>query len=141
MVSLRSDAPVEPLAASLRALVGDPRYNSLIRVQLKFEVEPDLKPIQVRHVLAIVQECLSNAIRHAHARHITISVCEDVAGFLLRVADDGQGFDEKTALVGFGLRAMRDRARLLGSQLHVESHPGKGTTISIIIPEESTNNP
>jgi signal transduction histidine kinase len=136
MISLRSDTPHEPLVASLRALVSDPRFSTLLNIQLKLDADPDLNPLQVGHALAIVQESLSNAVRHANARHMTISTCCDAAGWLLRIEDDGKGFDEKTAVAGFGLRAMRDRARLLGGTLNIRSRPGKGTTITLLIPEE-----
>ncbi len=138
MVSLRADIPDEPLADSLRDLVADPRFSSLLRIQLKLETEPDLKPMQTGHALAIVQESLSNAIRHANARHVTIGLSRELDGLLLRIEDDGQGFDEASAIPGFGLRAMRDRARLLGGNLSLKSRPGKGTTIALIIPEEKT---
>jgi signal transduction histidine kinase len=136
MISLRSDTPHEPLVASLRALVSDPRFSTLLNIQLKLDADPDLNPMQVGHALAIVQESLSNAVRHANARHMTVSLCHEAAGWLLRIEDDGKGFDEKTAVAGFGLRAMRDRARLLGGILDIRSRSGKGTTITLLIPEE-----
>jgi signal transduction histidine kinase len=136
MISLRSDTPHEPLVASLRTLISDPRFSTLLNIQLKLDADPDLNSLQVGHALAIVQESLSNAIRHANAHHMTISICQAVEGWLLRIEDDGKGFDEKTAVAGFGLRAMRDRARLLGGTLDIRSRPGKGTTITLLVPEE-----
>lgn len=138
MVSLRADMPDEPLTDGLRMVASDPRFSSLLRIQLKLETEPDLKPMQTGHALAIVQESLSNAIRHANAHHVTIGLSRESDRLLLRIEDDGQGFDERVATPGFGLRAMRDRARLLGGNLNVRSRPGKGTTIALVIPEEKT---
>jgi signal transduction histidine kinase len=137
MVSLRSDVPQESLASGLRQLVSDPRFSSLLRIQLNTAVEPDLKPIQVGHILAIVQEALSNIVRHAHARNVQIEISHEETGLVVKMSDDGQGFDEKSHTPGYGLRAMRDRARLLGAALTIHSRPGKGTTISLSIPEES----
>ncbi len=137
MVSLRADTPDETLAHGLRRLANNPRFSSLLNIRLNCDVEPALKPTQVGHALAIVQECLSNAVRHANAHRATISLRRDADSLLLHIDDDGQGFDEGTTIPGFGLRAMRDRARLLGGQLNIQSRPGKGTAITLIIPEES----
>ncbi len=137
MISLRTDMPSESLAAGVRRMAQDPRYTSLLNVQVKVETDPTLKPTQVGHALAIVQESLSNAIRHSNARHMTICLCQEPKTLLLRIEDDGQGFDEKQIAPGFGLRAMRDRARLLGGQLNIQSRPGKGTIITVAIPEEN----
>jgi signal transduction histidine kinase len=137
MVSLKADVPSEPLAGGLRQLARDPRFSSLLDIDLKLDAEPDLKPTQVGHTLAIIQESLSNTLRHAHARHVKISLCRDAGNLILSVHDDGQGFDEQTSSLGYGLRAMRDRARLLGATLNIDSHPGKGTTVRLLIPEEN----
>ena len=94
-----------------------------------------LTPTQVGHALSIVQESLANAARHAHARHVTICLCQQPEGVSLRIEDDGRGFDQAAVVPGFGLRAMRDRARLLGHPLDIRSQPGKGTIITLLIAE------
>lgn len=138
MISLRADTPSKPLSVELRHLAADPRFSSLLQIDLKLEVEPDLNPTQVGYVIAIVQESLSNAVRHANARRMAIHLWQNEAGLTLQLNDDGQGFDERTMTHGFGLRAMRDRARLLGGSLTLETHAGKGTTVTLWLPEEIT---
>ncbi len=139
MVSLRTNAPTNSLASELRLLADDPRFSSLIQVQLNIETEPELKPMQVGHLIAIVQEAFSNAIRHAKARHITVSLGKDAEGIIMRIVDDGKGFDEGTITPGYGLRSIRDRARLSGAKLTIESKAGKGTAISLRIAEETNS--
>lgn len=136
MVSLRADAPTESLAESLNSLTNDPRYTALLQVKLNMLVQPELTPLQVGHVLGIVQECFSNTIRHADARVIQITLDRCNEGILLQIKDDGQGFDGDKINLGYGLRTMKDRARLLGSTLQINSSSGKGTIVSITIPQE-----
>lgn len=136
MVSVRATAPTEPLTVSLQKLIDDPRYSSLLRIRSRIDIEPDLKPIQVSHLLAIIQESLSNITRHAGAHQAAISLSRVAEGLQLCIEDDGQGFDELTTTTGFGIRAMRDHARLLGGKLNIESRSGKGTTIRLNIPED-----
>jgi signal transduction histidine kinase len=104
---------------------------------VKFEVEPELNPTQVGHIVAIVQESLSNTLRHGNGRRVSLDLCREANRLMLKLQDDGHGFDERTITPGYGLRAMRDRARLLGGTLLVQSPHGKGTTITLQIPEEN----
>jgi signal transduction histidine kinase len=135
MISLRAEQPLETLAEGLRRLAADPRFGSLLDIQVQVEETVPLTPTQVGHALSIVQESLANTARHAHARHVTICLCQQSEGFSLRIEDDGRGFDQAAVVPGFGLRAMRDRARLLGHPLTIRSQPGKGTTIILLIAE------
>ena len=84
-------------------------------------------------LLRILQEALANARRHSGAR--TISVTVEASGNTLRaeVSDDGRGFDPPAAS-GMGTRSMRERARVLGGDLGVESRPGGGTTVRFEMP-------
>jgi len=85
------------------------------------------------NVLAIVGEALSNIVRHAQARQAKISAHAANGRLTLSIQDDGRGMTNGLQ-AGYGLRNMRDRARLLGGQLEVTSASGKGTTITLDIP-------
>lgn len=135
MVSLRVHVPEEPLAESLGRLARNPRFSSLVDIVLRLDVEPDLSPSQAGNLLAITQEALSNAVRHARASRVRITLARGQAGPIFRIEDDGQGFDETTVAPHFGLRTMRDQARLMGAKLTLDSHPGKGTVIELALPE------
>jgi signal transduction histidine kinase len=122
------------LGDALRGLVTDPRFSSLVDVSLDIDL-PDpatFAPERAAHILAIVQETLANIIRHAKARHVTISArCMDDR-FMLGIEDDGIGISPRV-VEGHGLRNMRDRASLLNGQLEVRRLE-KGTSVVLDIP-------
>lgn len=85
----------------------------------------------------IVQEALTNCVRHAGARHLYIDLTRGQgpgAGVLLEMRDDGVGFDLAATPRGNGLTGMRERVALLGGQFHLLSAPGEGVTIRVEIP-------
>lgn len=90
----------------------------------------DLEPRAVLQFLRILQEGLSNALRHSGASAIDISVRREGTGVLLRISDDGAGFDPAAPASGRGLEHMRRRAAAEGWRLSVESGAG-GTTVSL----------
>jgi signal transduction histidine kinase len=82
-----------------------------------------------------VQQALTNAIRHSNATTIAVHLTRSADALSLRVEDDGDGFDPATVSSDrFGLLGMRERARLLGGTLMVESAPAQGTVIDVRIP-------
>ncbi|MFF1295350.1 MULTISPECIES: GAF domain-containing sensor histidine kinase [unclassified Streptomyces] len=92
---------------------------------------------QEEAVLRVAQEALHNALRHSGAEHVDVTLARRDGGVVLRVTDDGSGFDpHQTRRAGrhLGLVSMRDRAGGVGGALTVESAPGKGTTIEMEVP-------
>jgi PAS domain S-box-containing protein len=82
----------------------------------------------------ITQEAVSNSLRHGRARNIQLQVDYVAGEALLRIADDGVGFDSIGASsAGLGLSTMRERASAVGGQLKIESHPGR-TCIEVRVP-------
>jgi signal transduction histidine kinase len=78
----------------------------------------------------IVQESLTNVVKHAHARAVSIVLARKPDAVAIVIEDDGQGFDvASTREDGFGLEGMRERAGLLEGRLQIESREGAGTTI------------
>jgi signal transduction histidine kinase len=138
MVSLRAESPPDPLIPSLQTLIGNPRFQGLLDIDLEYDGEPNLKPMQVYHIVAIAQESLSNTLRHARARKAKITVKQTHGLTALSIEDNGRGFSTETAQAGYGLRSIRDRARLIGGTLEIESTPGKGTKIMLILAEEKS---
>ncbi|MBI4780782.1 MAG: AAA family ATPase [Oscillatoriophycideae cyanobacterium NC_groundwater_1537_Pr4_S-0.65um_50_18] len=93
-------------------------------------------PIEVEnHLLRIGQEALTNAIKYANARRILVELVYDDAQCLLRIQDDGQGFGvgSISSLGGFGLVGMSERAEQIGAHLAIQSQPGQGTEIVVVI--------
>ncbi|MBN1137865.1 MAG: GAF domain-containing protein [Anaerolineae bacterium] len=91
-------------------------------------------PLDVEEGLyRIAQEALNNVLRHAHAKHVLVSLQQIDHLVVLEVADDGVGFDPEAVKeqCGFGLQGMEERAARLGGKLIVQSRPGTGTTIKV----------
>lgn len=83
----------------------------------------------------IVQECLTNATRHAQAARLRVDLAVQPGSLDLRVADDGRGFDTEADHAGhFGLLGMRERAQRVGARLELRSQPGRGTDIRVRLP-------
>jgi signal transduction histidine kinase len=100
------------------------------------DTPPPFTPAIFESICLIVNEAMSNAIRHAHAKHIRIDA-KIISGFLyIDIVDDGQGFNYEVATNqnGLGLRNMQQRARLYGGEVNIESERDKGTQLSIKIP-------
>jgi signal transduction histidine kinase len=87
-------------------------------------------------LLRICQEAVVNALRHAEARHVQVSLRYDPSGVKLCVQDDGLGFDEQAGKTGrgFGLVGMRQRAERIGAQFTISSEPGRGTLVMAAVP-------
>ncbi|MFG2190899.1 GAF domain-containing sensor histidine kinase [Streptomyces sp. NPDC048639] len=96
-----------------------------------------LPAAQEEAVLRVAQEALHNALRHSGAARVGVSLVRCGQGAVLRIEDDGQGFDPsavRRAGRHLGLVSMRDRASGVGGALTVESAPGKGTLIEMEVP-------
>nr|WP_051837247.1 GAF domain-containing sensor histidine kinase [Streptomyces sp. NRRL WC-3742] len=97
-----------------------------------------LPPAQEAALLRVAQEALHNALRHSDARRVTVTLAGTPGrGAVLRVRDDGRGFDpESVRRAGrhLGLASMRDRASAVGGTLTLESAPGRGTLVEMEVP-------
>lgn len=138
MKELRQEPTLVSLIQGLEQQADDPRFKSLMDVHLVSTLPADLslEPIQTSHILAISNEALSNAARHAQARNVDIEARLENGRLLLNICDDGRGIQQQETSGGYGLRNMRDRARLLGGELTIKSEPGQGTQIEISVPLE-----
>jgi signal transduction histidine kinase/DNA-binding NarL/FixJ family response regulator len=97
---------------------------------------PAMQQRLAQEVLGVAREALTNIVRHAQARSVRLGLMYDQAAVTLLVQDDGQGFDPKAAWPGdrFGLRAISERARVLGATVDVDSLVGWGTRIRARFP-------
>ncbi|MEW1644680.1 GAF domain-containing sensor histidine kinase [Streptomyces sp. NPDC091219] len=96
-----------------------------------------LPAAQEEAMLRVAQEALHNALRHSGAEHVTVTLARHGGGAVLRITDDGSGFEPQSirrAGRHLGLVSMRDRTNGVGGTLTVESAPGKGTTIEMEVP-------
>jgi two-component system sensor histidine kinase UhpB len=88
------------------------------------------------HIYRIVQECLTNIERHADAREISVAIesCARAGEIVLRVIDNGCGFDLGVARRGLGLLGMRERVKALEGTLEIKTAPGAGTQVEVHLP-------
>jgi NarL family two-component system sensor histidine kinase YdfH len=95
-------------------------------------------PDDVRdNALRVVSEALTNIARHAQAQHTAVSLRPINQALDVEVRDDGVGFDPAQIGAGhYGLIGLRERARLIGGTLNIESAPGQGTTLTVSLPLE-----
>jgi signal transduction histidine kinase len=95
----------------------------------------DLHPIIRDEIYQISREALSNAFRHAHARHIETEISYEPRAFRLRIRDDGEGIPAEVLDQGraghFGLPGIRERASQIGAELTIWSRPDTGTEIDL----------
>ena len=85
-------------------------------------------------VYRLVQEALTNVVKHARAERVDLKVSMDGDAVTVSVRDDGVGFDPATTSEGFGLVGMRERLELIGGHVQVSSAPGQGTEVRAELP-------
>lgn len=118
-------------------------FSQRTELAVRFSADnlPERPPADVETVLyRLVQEGLTNIARHADARQVEIELTGEPQAICLRIRDDGRGFDAARLSKpwspgqGLGLRGMRERVKLLGGKLDVDSKPGKGTELRAWVP-------
>ena len=121
---------IQSLAESLAGRIG-----LQLNLRLPDHLD-DLSPDIEQCVYRVTQEALANIDRHAAARHLTIQLDQQDSQLVLTISDDGRGFspDEVNFNGHLGLRGMKERAEMVGGRLEVESVPGQGTTVKLVIP-------
>jgi signal transduction histidine kinase len=124
------------LQAALRDLVRRTESVAALEVTTDFALEDDvrrLSPELETTTYRVVQEALTNVVKHAHARQVEVAVREVADMLAIRVADDGAGFDPEAAAGGYGLIGMRERVELAGGELSIGAGP-PGTVVSARLP-------
>jgi signal transduction histidine kinase len=136
--SLDEDGLATTLRKQVEVLDRAYRTGAGPRLEYSQDNPPELPPAQEAVVLRVAQEALHNAVRHAGARSVRVSLTGDGGnGARLEVADDGAGFDTAAVLGGggsLGLRSMLERACSVRGTATVESTPGSGTTVRLAVP-------
>ncbi len=146
----------EAALAEMRALIFELRPESLEREGLVAALAKQAAAVQARHDLLvqaelceepplslkvkqelyrIAQEALHNTVKHAHANKINLILHQTASVVILEVGDDGVGFDPTGTFPGhLGLRSMQERVSHLGGRLRIESAPGQGTHLLVLVP-------
>ncbi len=127
------------LPAAIEDTVQDFRRRTGLSIFLDNQLSSlELPPHREIHVLQIIREALSNIERHAHARHVSVTLKNSENNLLMvSVEDDGIGFDaSNTPLHRYGIVIMRDRAQNLDGDLHVRPRNGGGTQVEFTFPNQ-----
>ena len=137
-----NELDAERFGAELRGYAHD--MTSATELQVRIQLDPHFNSLAIgmrRQLYRIAQEALTNTITHAHAHHAEVIFTAEANELRLTIVDDGQGFDPAASrLEGgerphFGLLSMRERAQSLGGSLQIESHPQRGTRITVVLPQ------
>lgn len=143
LVSDLRDSGDEPgtLATALQTLAG--RQPTDLGPVIHLSAPPadhlvPLPPRTVHHLKMIAGEAVSNALKHAGASRIDLVLEADAAGVVMKIVDDGRGFDADRETRGrpghFGCMGIRERCARLGATVVWHSHPGTGTTVEVRLP-------
>jgi signal transduction histidine kinase len=126
----------EGLVAALRARVSAVEERAGLPAQISVEGERRLPLAIEEEIYRIAQEGLNNVVKHAQSNQVRINLRYDEKTVMLELEDDGVGFDPEAAKRngGIGLRGMEERVRQMGGELQIESAPGKGTRLQVMIP-------
>jgi signal transduction histidine kinase len=123
------------LAAAVERLAQTFGERSGIRTTVETHLDDRLRPELETTLYRVVQEALSNVVKHAGAEHVSIVLAQRGSGVAATIDDDGQGFDESAIRPdALGLTGMRERLALVGGTLEIESAPGRGTTVAAHVP-------
>jgi two-component system NarL family sensor kinase len=131
-------APLEgrTLAQALAALADE--WSRKPGVPVRFTATGGAHPLPVRveaGLYRVAQEAITNALRHAAAKHIEVALVTQPGLVRLTVADDGRGFEPQAIPKDrYGLIGLNERARLLGGALELQSSPGEGTRVEVKVP-------
>ncbi|HCL83394.1 MAG TPA: hypothetical protein DIC22_05430 [Chitinophagaceae bacterium] len=141
--SLHTDRITEiGLSEAIRFDLASIRRAGILKIHFDNQNEEFHFPEQQSiFIFRMYQEMMNNIIKHSQATHVIVSLLySDNDNFEMTIQDDGTGFDvqQKTETPGgsggLGLKSMRNRAKMIGAHLSIQSEPGKGTSISVKVP-------
>ncbi len=128
------EAALEALAERVQQVSG-----TSVDLHVELEREPGRAPARLaQHVedtlYRVVQEALSNVIKHSGAKHAEVRVRGGEGTIDVAVRDEGAGFDGDGESTGFGLLGMRERVAVVDGTMTIETAPGAGTSIRVVLP-------
>lgn len=129
------------LVEAVRAHAHDLSTRGLARIVVEVvDCDERMDPTRELVLYRVIQEALSNAVKHAEARAIEVALARTGNAIIATVNDNGRGFDPATVVVpsptgrGLGLLGMRERLTLVGGKLELDARPGAGTTVRATVP-------
>jgi signal transduction histidine kinase len=129
------------LGAALEGLIERHRATGILHLEAIISLDGDdeepISPDSERTVYRLVQESLTNVVKHSGAARASVRVRRSPDNVAVEIEDDGCGFDTAQPSRGFGLSGMQERATMAGGSLRVTSEPGNGTTVRATVPARS----
>jgi len=133
VLALSSASGTAPFDAALRRYVEFLTSDGELEVELDLDPSVALAPDEQIEIFRIVQEGLANARRHAGARQAVVTIGRRAGRRVVRVEDDGRGFEDEANAGGQGLRNMRRRADAIEGVFRLLTAPGRGTALEVIL--------
>jgi signal transduction histidine kinase len=133
VLALSSAGGTAPFDAALRRYVEFLTADGLLEVDVEIDQQVDLAPDEQIEVFRIVQEGLANVRKHAGAQRAEVWIGQRLGRRIVRVTDDGIGFDGGDAAAGQGLKNMRLRAKTIDGGFALRSRPGRGTALEVVL--------
>jgi PAS domain S-box-containing protein len=126
----------EGLSRALQHLVNGLTMGTMLQTHCQIQAPPYLLSCEIEtNLLRIVQEAITNTLKHANASTISVELTFDPQAIRLQIQDNGDGFNpDQHPSLGFGLVGMQERVQKLGGQLSIVSEVGQGTEIIVIVP-------
>jgi signal transduction histidine kinase len=125
----------EPLHLALAHTAEEVTGRLGAHLELELDDRVAVSPASEEALTRILREAISNAVRHGHARTVTVQLSNG-SGIRLRVSDDGDGFDPSRpqSKGSYGLISMRERTEALGGNFKLSTQPGRGTSVEVLLP-------
>ena len=133
VLALSSASGTAPFDAALRRYVEFLTADGELEVDVEIDEGTSLAPDEQIEVFRIVQEGLANVRKHAAARHAEVWIGRRQGRRVVRIRDDGTGFDGEEAAAGQGLKNMRRRAASIDGGFSLTSRPGSGTALEVLL--------
>jgi PAS domain S-box-containing protein len=131
---LKNTGLLTAVAQLLNDLRNTGRFNIKFNSSLEIDAEYWLSEEKKVAIYRIVQEEISNIIRHSRARNIRVNIMQNNSGIILYTFDDGIGFDLQAAPKGMGLTSIHSRAKAFKGMVDIVTAPGKGCSVTVLIP-------
>ncbi|MDQ3048191.1 MAG: sensor histidine kinase [Bacteroidota bacterium] len=123
------------LATAVREFLNRISHTDKLKIELEIDgLNERLEPTAETVLFRVLQEIVNNIIKHSEASIVNIQLIRHEDELTLMVEDNGKGFDINRVSGGIGLKNIQSRVEYLNGSVHFDSHPGKGTTVSIEIP-------
>ena len=135
--TMRNDPLIDQsLSEALESLLDEIRRTHTVEINSQISLEQPIPPTLKITVYRIMQEALTNILKHGEASHISL-IAQSNRELKIMIQDNGRGFDVEQNTTGFGLQSMQERTRAQQGQIQIMTAPGEGCQIQLSFPLDS----